>query len=84
METTYSTIVKATSDFKRLYQELKETYVRKIDQLQRERDEALIAARVHAEVDDSNIAHQINDTELVTTKKVTIYLSQVSTQISKF
>ncbi|XP_055378692.1 deformed epidermal autoregulatory factor 1 isoform X2 [Condylostylus longicornis] len=69
LDTICSTMSKATNDFKRLYQELKEHYNRKIDQLQRERDAALIAARVHAEVDDSNIANQLSGTELVATKK---------------
>lgn len=69
LEAVYTTMVNATNDFKRLYLELKDVYTRQIDRLQRERDAALLAARVNTDVDDPNIG-QISGTELVATKKV--------------
>lgn len=68
LETICTTMVKAANDFKRAYLEIKEMYTRQVERLQRERDNALIAARVHADVDDTNIG-QISGSELVATKK---------------
>lgn len=59
-------MIRATNDFKKLYLEIKECYLRKIEQLQRERD-ALLSARVHSEIDDPT---QISANDLANAKKV--------------
>lgn len=63
-------MTKATNDFRRCLTEVKEVHARQIERIQRERDAALMAARVHADVDDPNNIHQIPGVEIATTKKV--------------
>lgn len=66
-------MTKATNEFRRCITEVKEAHARQIERLQRERDAALMAARVHADVDDPNNVHQMPGVEIPTTKKVTIW-----------
>lgn len=63
-------MTKATNEFRRCITEVKEAHARQIERLQRERDAALMAARVHADVDDPNNMHQLPGVEIPTTKKV--------------
>lgn len=63
-------MTKATQDFRKYLGEVKELHARQIDRIQRERDAALMAARVHADVDDPNNIHQMPGVEIATTKKV--------------
>lgn len=67
-------MTKATNEFRRCITEVKEAHARQIERLQRERDAALMAARVHADVDDPNNIHQMPGVEIPTTKKVLIVL----------
>lgn len=63
-------MTKATNDFRRCLAEVKELHTRQIERLQRERDAALVAARVHADVDDPINIHQMPGVEIQSTKKV--------------
>lgn len=63
-------MTKATNEFRRCITEVKEAHARQIERLQRERDAALMAARVHGDVDDPNNIHQMPGVEISTTKKV--------------
>lgn len=63
-------MTKATQDFRKYLGEVKELHARQIERIQRERDAALMAARVHADVDDPNNIHQMPGVEIATTKKV--------------
>lgn len=63
-------MTKATNEFRRCLTEVKEVHARQIEQLQRERDAALMAARVHADVEDPNNIHQLPGVDIATTKKV--------------
>lgn len=63
-------MTKATNEFRRCINEVKELHTRQIERIQRERDSALLAARVHADVDDPNNTHQIQGVEIAATKKV--------------
>lgn len=63
-------MTKATNEFRRCITEVKEAHARQIERLQRERDAALMAARVHADVDDPNSHHHMPGVEIPTTKKV--------------
>lgn len=65
-----ATMAKATQDFRKYLSEMKESHARQIDRIQRERDAALMAARVNTDVDDPNNMHQIPGVEIATTKKV--------------
>lgn len=64
-----ATMTKASQEFQRCLNELRETHAREIDRIQRERD-ALLAARVNADIDDPNNINQIPGVEIATTKKV--------------
>lgn len=70
-------MTKATNEFRRCITEVKEAHARQIERLQRERDAALMAARVHAEVDDPNSVHQMPGVEIPTTKKVLHFFHSV-------
>lgn len=63
-------MTKAAQDFRKYLGEVKELHARQIERIQRERDAALMAARVHADVDDPNNIHQMPGVEIATTKKV--------------
>lgn len=69
--TLCATMTKATNDFRRCINEAKELQLRQIDKIQRERDQALLAARVHGDVDDpNNIGGQLPGMDMPATKKV--------------
>lgn len=72
LENVYCTMVKATNDFKRILTDLKNTYDRKIEILQKERDAAVTAMRVqvHTDIDDPNISGSLHGNELISAKKV--------------
>lgn len=72
LKTICAQMTKATNEFRRCITEVKEAHARQIERLQRERDAALMAARVHADVDDPNNVHQMPGVEIPTTKKVLI------------
>lgn len=63
-------MTKATQDFRKYLGEAKELHARQIERMQRERDAALMAARVHADIDDPNNIHSMPGVEIATTKKV--------------
>ncbi|XP_005180643.1 deformed epidermal autoregulatory factor 1 isoform X1 [Musca domestica] len=71
LENVYCTMVKATNDFKRILTDLKNTYDRKIEILQKERDAAVAAMRVqvHADLDDPNISGSLHGNEIISAKK---------------
>lgn len=71
-------MTKATNEFRRCITEVKEAHARQIERLQRERDAALMAARVHADADDPNNVHQMPGVEIPTTKKVAKHLQSIS------
>lgn len=77
-------MTKATNEFRRCITEVKEAHARQIDRLQRERDAALMAARVHADVDDPNNVHQMPGVEIPTTKKVRMIISILLMSIYQF
>lgn len=63
-------MTKATNEFRRCINEAKELHVRQIERMQREN--ALLSARVHNDVDDpNNIVNQIQGVDLPASKKVT-------------
>lgn len=62
-------MTKTTNEFRKLLSEVKEVHSRQIERVQRERDAALMAARVHTDVDESNV-HGMAGVEIATTKKV--------------
>lgn len=70
LKTICAQLTKITNEFRRCITEVKESHVRQIERLQRERDAALMAARVHADVDDPNSHHHMPGVEIPTTKKV--------------
>lgn len=74
LENVYCTMVKATNDFKRILTDLKNTYDRKIEILQKERDAAVAAMRVqvHTDIDDPNIAGALHGNEVISAKKVNL------------
>lgn len=63
-------MTKATNEFRRCINEAKELHARQIDRIQRERDAALLAARVHGDVDDPNNINQIQGVDMPASKKV--------------
>lgn len=63
-------MTKTSNEFRRCLSEVKEIHTRQIDRVQRERDAALLAARVHADVDDANNINQMQGVEIANTKKV--------------
>ncbi|KAL5292485.1 DEAF1 family protein [Megaselia abdita] len=68
LESAYSTIVRATNDFKKIFVEYRESCNRKIDQLQTERD--LLAARVSStEIDEQSVANAMAGNEIVSPKR---------------
>ncbi|XP_017138392.1 deformed epidermal autoregulatory factor 1 isoform X1 [Drosophila miranda] len=71
IEHVYCTMVKATNDFKRLLNEMKQSYERRIEVLQKERDAAVSAMRVqvHADIDDPNISGSLHGNEIISAKK---------------
>ncbi|KPU78922.1 uncharacterized protein Dana_GF23595, isoform B [Drosophila ananassae] len=71
IEHVYCTMVKATNDFKRLLNDMKQTYERRIEVLQKERDAAVSAMRVqvHADIDDPNISGSLHGNEIISAKK---------------
>lgn len=76
LENVYCTMVKATNDFKRILTDLKNTYDRKIEILQKERDAAVAAMRVqvHTDIDDPNIAGALHGNEVISAKKVNVFI----------
>lgn len=74
LKTLCAQMTKASNEFRRCLSEVKEIHVRQIDRIQRERDAALLAARVH-DVDDANNIHQMQGVEIANTKKVTLSVS---------
>lgn len=70
LKTICAQMTKATNDFRRCLREVEEVHARQIDRLQRERDAALMAARVHTDADDPNNMHHMPGVEIQTTKKV--------------
>ena len=78
-------MTKATNEFRRCINEAKELHVRQIERIQRERDAALLAARVHGDVDDpNNIANQIQGVDMPAAKKVSFFLFTKSFQNDLF
>ncbi|KAH8274545.1 hypothetical protein KR044_010095 [Drosophila immigrans] len=71
IEHVYCTMVKATSDFKRLLNDMKQNYERRIEVLQKERDAAVSAMRVqvHTDIDDPNISGSLHGNEIISAKK---------------
>ncbi|KAH8357706.1 hypothetical protein KR200_012016 [Drosophila serrata] len=71
IEHVYCTMVKATNDFKRLLNDMKQSYERRIEVLQKERDAAVSAMRVqvHADIDDPNISGSLHGNEIISAKK---------------
>ncbi|KAH8399450.1 hypothetical protein KR215_010611 [Drosophila sulfurigaster] len=71
IEHVYCTMVKATGDFKRLLNEMKQNYERRIEVLQKERDAAVSAMRVqvHTDIDDPNISGSLHGNEIISAKK---------------
>lgn len=66
-------MTKTTNEFRRCISEAKEMHQRQVEKLQQERDTALLAARVHDEMDDPN-----NGLDMPTTKKVPHYPDNAS------
>lgn len=71
LKTLCAQMTKATNEFRRCINEAKELHARQLDRIQRERDAALLAARVHGDVDDPNNVNQGQGVDMPTTKKVT-------------
>ncbi|EDV97509.1 deformed epidermal autoregulatory factor 1 isoform X2 [Drosophila grimshawi] len=71
IEHVYCTMVKATNDFKRLLNDMKQNYERRIEVLQKERDAAVSAMRVqvHTDMDDPNISGSLHGNEIISAKK---------------
>ncbi|XP_043650499.1 deformed epidermal autoregulatory factor 1 isoform X2 [Drosophila teissieri] len=71
IEHVYCTMVKATNDFKRLLNDMKQSYERRLEVLQKERDAAVSAMRVqvHADIDDPNISGSLHGNEIISAKK---------------
>ncbi|XP_030567994.1 deformed epidermal autoregulatory factor 1 isoform X2 [Drosophila novamexicana] len=71
IEHVYCTMVKATNDFKRLLNDMKQNYERRIEVLQKERDAAVSAMRVqvHTDIDDPNISGSLHGNEIISAKK---------------
>lgn len=67
LENVYCTMVKATNDFKRILTDLKNSYDRKIEILQKERDAAVAAMR---NLEDPNISGSLHGNEIISAKKV--------------
>lgn len=65
-------MTKATNEFRRCINEVRDIHSRQLDRMQRERDAALLAARVHADVDDATNINQMQGVEIANTKKVII------------
>lgn len=74
IEHVLCTMVKATSDFKRLFNDVKQNYERRIELLQKERDAAVSAMRVqvHTDIDDPNISGSLHGNEIISAKKVSV------------
>lgn len=72
IEHVLCTMVKATNDFKRLFNDVKLNYERRIEVLQKERDAAVSAMRVqvHTDMDDPNISGSLHGNEIISAKKV--------------
>jgi len=72
IEHVYCTMVKATNDFKRMLNDMKQSFERRIEVLQKERDAAVSAMRVqvHADIDDPNISGSLHGNEIISAKKV--------------
>ncbi|XP_053954535.1 deformed epidermal autoregulatory factor 1 [Anastrepha obliqua] len=66
LENVYCTMVKATNDFKRILTDLKNSYDRKIEILQKERDAAVAAMR---NLEDPNISGSLHGNEIISAKK---------------
>lgn len=73
LKTLCAQMVKATNEFKRCINEAKDLHVRQIERLTRERDAALLSARVHNDVDDPNNMQMQNEVEIANAKKVNIF-----------
>lgn len=74
LESAYSTIVRATNDFKKIFVEYRESCNRKIEQLQTERD--LLAARVSSnEMDEQSVANAMAGNEIVSPKRVSFSIN---------
>lgn len=75
LENVYCTMVKATNDFKRILNDVKNSYERKIEILQKERDAAVAAIRVQVhDMDDPNNLGSMHGTEIISAKKVLIQI----------
>lgn len=74
LESAYSTMVRATNDFKKIFVEFRDSANRKIEQLQTERD--LYAARVTStEIDEQSVANAMAGNEIVSPKRVSYFLN---------
>ncbi|EDX11130.1 deformed epidermal autoregulatory factor 1 isoform X2 [Drosophila simulans] len=71
IEHVYCTMVKATNDFKRMLNDMKQSFERRLEVLQKERDAAVSAMRVqvHADIDDPNISGSLHGNEIISAKK---------------
>lgn len=76
LKTLCAQMVKATNEFKRCINEAKDIHVRQIERLTRERDAAILSARVHNDVDDPNGMQMQNEVEIANAKKVRIFYFQ--------
>lgn len=65
-------MTKTTNEFRRCLNEVRDTHARQLDRMQRERDAALLAARVHGDVDDATNINQMQGVEIANTKKVCV------------
>lgn len=71
LKTLCAQMTKATNEFRRCINEAQALHSRQIEKIQRERDQALLAARVHGDVDDpNNLGGQIPGIDMPATKKV--------------
>lgn len=72
-------MTKATNEFRRCIQEAKELHATQLQNMQRERDAALLAARVNADVDDPNsMANQMQGVDQPPSKKVSVNSDSLS------
>lgn len=79
IEHVLCTMVKATNDFKRLFNDVKLNYERRIEVLQKERDAAVSAMRVqvHTDIDDPNISGSLHGNEIISAKKVSNIMNYI-------
>lgn len=70
LKTLCAQMVKATNEFRRCINEARDCHARQIERMQRERDAALLAARVHSEDDPNSINQLPQEVDLAGVKKV--------------